>query len=67
MTWKKWVTGLIGAFIQGGASSITAGVIAPDSFNFGDQLSNVMWLSLISGIFGAALFLKTKPLPGLED
>jgi len=63
--WQNWVTGLIGAFIQGGATSISTMIVDPETFNIGDGLSNVGTVALVSAIVGAALFLKNKPLPGL--
>lgn len=63
--WQNWVRGLIGAFVQGGATSVSTIIVAPETFNIGDGLGNVGWVALVSAIVGAALFLQKKPLPGL--
>jgi hypothetical protein len=68
---EKWLFGLLGAFISGGAgaitSTITASVLAPDKFNIGSQLHSFLVLAgatfVINGILGAALFLKQFPVP----
>ena len=61
----NWIRGLIGAFIQAAATSITTTIVAPESFNFGDQISNTITIVIVSGVVGAALFLQKKPLPGI--
>jgi len=63
--WRNWLRGLIGAFIQGGATSISTMIVDPQTFNIGDGLGNVMMVSLVSAIVGAALFLQKKPIPGV--
>jgi len=60
----KWIRGLVGAFIQAAATSLTTTIVAPESFNFGDRIGNVGTIVLVSGAIGAALFLQRKPLPG---
>jgi len=62
----NWLRGLVGAFIQAAATSISTTIVAPESFNFGDQLSNLAWVALITGVVGAALFLQRRPLPGID-
>lgn len=66
MNWKPWLHGLISAFIGGGASTVSAMVIAPDRFNLGDGFENMMQLWAASGITSAALYLKQSPLPKIE-
>ena len=61
----NWMRGLIGAFIQAAATSITTTIVAPESFNFGDQINNTLTIVVVSGVVGAALFLQKKPLPGI--
>jgi len=63
--WRKWVRGLIGAFIQSGATSISVMIVDPTTFNIAEGLGNVGAVALVSGIVGAALFLQKKPLPGI--
>ena len=64
-SWKNWVRGLIGAFIQGAATTVSTMIVDPDTFNIQEGLGNVGIIALVSGIVGAALFLQKKPLPGL--
>lgn len=63
--WRNWLRGLIGAFIQAAATSISTIVVAPSTFNLQEGLGNVGAVALVSGIVGAALFLQKKPLPGV--
>lgn len=60
----KWLRGLIGAFIQSGATVIATMIVDPETFNIATGLGNVGWVALVSGIVGAALFLQKQPLPG---
>ena len=64
-SWKNWIRGLIGAFIQGGATTVSTMIVDPDTFNIQEGLTNVGIIALVSGLVGAALFLQKKPLPGL--
>lgn len=61
---KKWIRGLIGAFIQGFTVVISTMIVDPDTFNIGDGLGNVLTVAVVSGAVAAALFLHKKPLPG---
>jgi len=61
---KKWVRGLVGAFIQGFTVVISTMIVDPDTFNIGTGLGNVLTVALVSGAVAAALFLHKKPLPG---
>jgi hypothetical protein len=68
---ETWLRGLIAAFISGGASAVTAGVtapaIAPNAFNFHNQLSPLFELMgalfLVNGALGALAYLKQSPIP----
>lgn len=59
----KWARGLIGAFIQGGATTITVMLVDPQTFNIETGLAKVGLVALVSGGLGAALFLSKHPLP----
>ncbi len=59
----KWARGLVGAFIQSGATCITVMIVDPQTFNIADGLGNVGIVALVSGGLGAALFLSKHPLP----
>ncbi len=64
--WKpvgKWMRGLVGAFVQGGATTITVMLIEPETFNIETGLAKVGLVALVSGSLGAALFLSKHPLP----
>ena len=75
MTTRTWLHGLGAAFIGGGASAVTgaftAGVIAPQSFNMGDQLGNSVKLMVtafcFNGLITTFAYLKQSPLPNGED
>jgi hypothetical protein len=66
-----WVYGLAAAFVQGGAAALaatmTASLIAPEKFNLGEQLRNFLSMAgvtfVVSGVLGAAGYLKQSPLP----
>ena len=66
-----WLRGLLAASISGISNGLTTGLsanmIAPSSFNMGDGLVSTMQLvavsSVISGVLGAAAYLKQSPLP----
>jgi len=66
-----WFTGLLAAFLAGGAAAASAGisgiVIAPDKFNLNDGLGNTLKMVatsfVISGLFGFFQRLQKSPLP----
>lgn len=68
---KLWIHKLVAAAIGGGAgavtSTITAGMIAPDKFNLGGEVSNTVKLALVTFGLNAFLsvmfYLKQSPLP----
>jgi len=66
---KVWLHGLIAAIIGGGANSVCASLVAPDSFNIenGECLVRILKLFLISGTLNALFFLKENPLPSLKQ
>lgn len=72
--WKSimhWMYGLLAALIGGGASavtsSITASMLAPNSFNLHDQrdalVALVYWTFTINGALTAFAYLAKEPLP----
>ena len=64
--WRTWLHGLLGAFIQSGATAVSVMVIDPQKFNLNEGLANIGKLMLVSGIIGAALYLKSSPVPPEE-
>ncbi len=64
-TFFKWIYGLLATGISAGASCVTAGVIAPESFNFSHAgLVKLGTLCAVNAILAVALYLKQSPLPG---
>lgn len=69
-----WLYGLVAAAINGGATSVTAGLtaigIAPDKFNLGVELGNTLKMVgsvfVISSVLGAISYLSKSPLPQIE-
>lgn len=58
-----WLKGLVAAFIGGSANGITVMIVDPVAFNFKEGLGKVGMVTLISGIFAVALYLKQSPVP----
>ena len=74
MTPRRWFHGLAAAFIGGAATFLSSGQIiammAPETFNFGPQLSltlkTMAVLGAWAGLQTALAFLKQAPLPEWE-
>jgi hypothetical protein len=64
---RTWLHGLLGAFVQSGATAVSVMVIDPQNFNLNEGLANIGKLVLVSGIIGAALYLKSSPVPPIES
>jgi fucose permease len=62
-TWTNWGKGLLAAFVTGMANSIMVVIVDPVAFSPTEQTSKLAMVALISGIFGAAAYLKQSPLP----
>lgn len=70
---KRWLYGLVSAFIGGGASAVTSGLtsmgLAPDKFNlqnlsgFAHLMAMVGANFLVSGILSVMFYLRQAPLP----
>jgi hypothetical protein len=65
LDFQGWVRGVLGAFISGGAGSISAGFAANIADPAHDiSIFKVMWITfLFSGIISLAKFLQTSPVP----
>lgn len=69
--WQAWLHGLLAAFIGGGASAVTAGVVAPvinpAAFNIHDKLGPLFQLAaalfIVNGGIAAFAYLSKSPLP----
>lgn len=59
----NWAKGLAAAFITGAANAVVLLVADPATFNLTDGLGKVGLVALVSGIVGAAAYLKQSPLP----
>lgn len=72
MSWQdrfgSWLHGVLGGFIGSAASSVTVVVVDPLDFNpFNGGGAKLATVAVISGLVGAALYLKQHPLPDLTD
>lgn len=65
MTWQHWLKGLLAAFVSGAANAVSMMIVDPEHFNFG-QFGNLGEVALISGLIGAAMYLKQSPVPDFE-
>jgi hypothetical protein len=66
-TFFKWFYGLLSVSISAAASCVTAGVVAPESFNFSHAgLEKLGALCGVNAILAAALYLKQSPLPTIQ-
>lgn len=69
-----WLHGLVAAFVGGGASAVTTGIvapaIAPQAFNFHSQFSPLLQLMIalfaVNGLMAAFAYLAKSPVPQLE-
>jgi hypothetical protein len=59
---NNWVKGLFAALITGAANAVVLVVVDPINFPLAD-LSRVGTAALVSGLIGAAAYLKQSPLP----
>jgi hypothetical protein len=67
MTWKAWLHSLVAAAVSAAASGVTAGIVAPESFNFsGPGLQKLGALCAVNALLAVATFLKQSPLPAAE-
>lgn len=58
-----WLKGLINAGISGGTVAISTMVIAPETFNFQNGLSKLLYAAGISAIVSIAKYLSINPTP----
>lgn len=67
-----WLRGLVAAFVSGGASAVTSGMVVsindPKDYAIGTaKFYNLVWsVFAIAGLFSAISFLRTKPIPDLK-
>jgi hypothetical protein len=68
MTWRGFFLGLVGAAINSAATAVTVMIVDPTEFNlFQGGAAKLGAVVLVSGMLGAALYLKTHRLPGAEQ
>jgi hypothetical protein len=66
-TFLRWLYGLASAAIGAAASGVTAGIVAPESFNFsGPGLAKLGALCAVNALVAAAMYLKQSPLPAIQ-
>lgn len=65
MKWGVWLKGLIAGIVQGLATGITTYMAYPDLIKISEWGKIVAVIGL-SGLVGAALYLKQSPIP-LDD
>ncbi len=58
-----WFKGLLSATISGAAASAGTMIAAPADFNLGAGLRRLITVAIVSGIIGAANYLKQSPMP----
>jgi len=61
--WKMWLKGLVSAVIGGAANAITAVVVDPTSFNFGEGIGKLGAMAGMGALFAGAMYLKKSPMP----
>lgn len=75
LDWQDWLYSLGQACIGGGAGSViaavSAGLIAPNVFNFTNGIKSTLYLFVscfvVNAFFNLMNFLKTSPLPRKEE
>lgn len=66
MAFRLWLRGLLAAFLGAAATAISAWAIDPKDFNLETGLIRLGKIALVSGLMGAALYLKKHPDPFKE-
>lgn len=67
MNFKTWINGLVGAIIGAAANGLTLLIVDPIKFSPATGGWSALGVStLVSGLVGAALYLKQHPTP-FED
>lgn len=60
---KMWLYGLVATVINGFASGVVLSIADPEHFNIFSGRRELLTVSLVMGLLGAANFLKQHPLP----
>lgn len=67
MTWRRWVSGLIGAAINSSAGSVAVVIVDPTDFDpFHGGLMKLAKVAFVLAIVGAAMWLKEHKIPGAD-
>ncbi len=66
ISFRLWLHGLVGAAINSGANAVTLMIVKPEDFNLKAGLNDLIKVTVLSAIFGAALYLKRSPLPPID-
>ena len=60
---KRWLKGIVSAFIGGASNGVTVMIVEPTSFNFDEGLSKLGTVCLVSAIVSVAMYLQKSPVP----
>lgn len=64
MTTRQWIHALVATAISAAASGVTAGIVAPDQFNFTHTgIIKLAELCGVNALVAVAAYLKQSPLP----
>jgi hypothetical protein len=71
--WEQWLYGLVAAFVGGGSSAVASGITVsafdPKDWNVmeGKFYALVGALFMVNGTISFFAYLKTQPLPPMEE
>ena len=63
MSLKTWLKGLASAAIGGGANSVVALGVSPETFNFGSGLDSLIKMAIGGSIISIFMYLAKSPIP----
>lgn len=64
MDWDNWLKGIVAGLVGGASNAVTLIIVDPLHYNLlQGGAKDLGMVALVSAIVGAALYLKTHPLP----
>lgn len=63
LDWNNWFYGLVATAVNGFFSGVVLVIADPAEFNIYDGREKLIMTSLVMGVWGAANYLKSNPLP----
>lgn len=67
-TVEVWAKGLLAAVVHAAATSVSALIVTPDSFDHSAAgWTHLAIIALVSAVLGAAGYLKQSPIPGVTE